>query len=112
MPPASPKGGRPRTRPMRDSAHAPISVHEVAQSLPARTYRQVSWRQGSDATLSSRFAAVRVRAAHNRQAHDEQWLLIEWPPGESEPSPLLVLDATKANAGQDTGCHGTRPMAD
>ncbi|UXW10607.1 IS701 family transposase [Xanthomonas oryzae pv. oryzae] len=85
MPPASPKGGRPRTRPMRDSAHAPISVHEVAQSLPARTYRQVSWRQGSDATLSSRFAAVRVRAAHNRQAHDEQWLLIEWPPGESEP---------------------------
>ncbi|MEC5115963.1 transposase, partial [Xanthomonas oryzae] len=24
-------------------------------------------------------------AAHNRQAHDEQWLLIEWPPGESEP---------------------------
>ncbi|ABJ89938.1 putative ISXo8 transposase [Xanthomonas oryzae pv. oryzae KACC 10331] len=23
---------------MRDSAHAPISVHEVAQSLPARTY--------------------------------------------------------------------------
>ncbi|QBN87256.1 IS701 family transposase [Xanthomonas oryzae pv. oryzae] len=85
MPPASPKGGRPRTRPMRDSAHAPISVHEVAQSLPARTYRQVSWRQGSDATLSSRFAAVRVRAAHNCQAHDEQWLLIEWPPGESEP---------------------------
>ncbi|ACD57310.2 ISXo8 transposase [Xanthomonas oryzae pv. oryzae PXO99A] len=85
MPPASPKGGRPRTRPMRDSAHAPISVHEVAQRLPARTYRQVSWRQGSDATLSSRFAAVRVRAAHNRQAHDEQWLLIEWPPGESEP---------------------------
>ncbi|WP_428003999.1 IS701 family transposase [Xanthomonas oryzae] len=78
-------GGRPRTRPMRDSAHAPISVHEVAQRLPARTYRQVSWRQGSDATLSSRFAAVRVRAAHNRQAHDEQWLLIEWPPGESEP---------------------------
>ncbi len=60
------------TRPMRDSAHAPISVHEVAQRLPARTYRQVSWRQGSDATLSSRFAAVRVRAAHNRQAHDEQ----------------------------------------
>jgi len=59
MPPASPKGGRPRTRPMRDSAHAPISVHEVAQRLPARTYRQVSWRQGSDATLSSRFAAVR-----------------------------------------------------
>ncbi len=112
MPPASPKGGRPRTRPMRDSAHAPISVHEVAQSLPARTYRQVSWRQGSDATLSSRFAAVRVRAAHNCQAHDEQWLLIEWPPGESEPRHYWFSTLPKQNAGQDTGCHGTRPMAD
>ncbi|WDN29791.1 transposase [Xanthomonas oryzae] len=110
MPPASPKGGRPRTTDAR-CAHAPISVHEVAQSLPARTYRQVSWRQGSDATLSSRFAAVRVRAAHNRQAHDEQWLLISGRRRVRAP-PLLVLDATKANAGQDTGCHGTRPMAD
>ncbi len=79
MPPASPKGGRPHDR--CAIAHAPISVHEVAQ-----TYRQVSWRQGSDATLSSRFAAVRVRAAHNRQAHDEQWLLIEWPPESPSPA--------------------------
>jgi SRSO17 transposase len=85
MPPASPKGGRPRTRPVRDKAHAPVSVHEVAQSLPAKKYRQISWREGSAALLSSRFAAVRVHAAHNSQPHDEQWMLIEWPPGEPEP---------------------------
>ncbi|WP_433570104.1 IS701 family transposase [Xanthomonas oryzae] len=109
MPPASPKGGRPRTRPMRDSAHAPISVHEVAQSLPARTYRQVSWRQGSDATLSSRFAAVRVRAAHNRQAHDEQWLLIEWPPGESEPRHYWFSTLPKQTPVKTLECNVTIP---
>ncbi len=85
MPPAGSQGGRPRTRPVRDAQHAPVSVHEVAQSLPARKFRQVSWRQGSAARLRSRFAAVRIRAAHNSQPHDEQWMLIEWPLGDSEP---------------------------
>lgn len=85
MPPASHKGGRPRTRPIRDKAHAPVSVHEVAQSLPAKKYRQISWREGSAAKLSSRFAAVRIRAAHNSPPHDEQWMLIEWPRGDCEP---------------------------
>lgn len=46
---------------------------------------ETGWREGSAAKLSSRFAAVRVRAAHNRQPHDEQWMLIEWPRGDSEP---------------------------
>lgn len=85
MPPASHKGGRPRTRPIRDKSHAPVSVHEVAQSLPAKKYRQISWREGSAGKLSSRFAAVRVRAAHNSQPHEEQWMLIEWPLGDAEP---------------------------
>ena len=85
MPPAGGKGGRPRTRPVRDRAHAPVSVYEVAQTLPARKFRQISWREGSVARLSSRFAAVRIRAAHNRQPHHEQWMLIEWPLGDPEP---------------------------
>ncbi|QGY76596.1 IS701 family transposase [Xanthomonas hyacinthi] len=84
-PPASSKGGRPRTRPVRDARHAPVSVYAVAQRLPARKFRQIGWREGSAAPLSSRFAAVRVRAAHNSQPHDAQWMLIEWPPTEPEP---------------------------
>jgi SRSO17 transposase len=60
-------------------------VSEVAQSLPPRKFRRVSWREGSAAPLSSRFAAVRIRAAHNSQAHEEQWMLIEWPSGDPEP---------------------------
>lgn len=85
MPPASPQGGRPRTRPVRDAEHAPLTVHEVAQSLPAKKFRRVTWREGVAAPLTSRFAAVRVRPAHHSQPHEEQWMLIEWPAGESEP---------------------------
>jgi SRSO17 transposase len=40
--------------------------------------------------LRSRFAAVRVRAAHRddekAEPHAEEWLLIEWPRGEKEPT--------------------------
>ena len=85
MPASSPKGGRPRTRLVRDATHAPITVHEVARSLPARKFRRVTWREGAAAPLSSRFAAIRVSGAHDRAPHDEQWLLIEWPQGEAEP---------------------------
>jgi SRSO17 transposase len=28
---------------------------------------------------------VRVRPSHNTQPHDEQWLLIEWPQGDTQP---------------------------
>jgi SRSO17 transposase len=86
MPPPSPKGGRPRTRPVRDATHEPVSVQEVANALmKRRKFRRVTWRQGAAAPLSSIFAAVRVRPSHNTQPHDEQWLLIEWPQGETEP---------------------------
>ena len=40
--------------------------------------------------LQSRFAAMRVRPAHRdywrSEPHPEEWLLIEWPAGESEPT--------------------------
>lgn len=76
---------RPRKRVIRDAEHTPLSVHEVARSLPAKRFRRVTWREGAAAALSSRFAAVRVRPAHRNKPHDEQWLLIEWPHGDAEP---------------------------
>jgi SRSO17 transposase len=85
MPPTGHKGGRPRTRPIRDAAHQPISVEALARKLDTRKFRQVTWREGSAEALSSRFCAVRVRPSHNRQAHDELWLLIEWPKTDAEP---------------------------
>ena len=84
--PAKQDHGRRRTRVLRDEAHQPIGVRELAQALPAASYRTVTWREGTNAALSSRFARVRVRAAHADRSREEEWLLIEWPKGETEPT--------------------------
>lgn len=82
--------GRPPKRLRRDAKHWPVSVKELALSLPRRAWRTIEWREGSAEVLSSRFARVRVRAArHDEKRHQprpEEWLLIEWPKGESEPT--------------------------
>jgi SRSO17 transposase len=78
--------GRARRRVRRDADHQPISVADVARALPARNWRTVTWRQGVSGTLSSRFARIRVRAAHRDRLRDEQWLIIEWAHGAEEPA--------------------------
>ncbi len=92
--PARPKAwsgrGRPPSLMRRDSRHQPISVKALAQSLPAKAWRAVTWREGTAEPLTSRFARWRVRAAHRdynlTAARPEEWLLIEWPKGEAEPT--------------------------
>lgn len=82
--------GRPPTRLHRDAEHRPISVKELALSLPDQAWKIVSWREGSKHKLKSCFAAVRVRPAHRDQKrsepYPEEWLLLEWPSGETEPT--------------------------
>jgi SRSO17 transposase len=85
----------PRTRPggapkkgRRDAANA-ISVKEVALRLRAKAWRTIRWREGTNEWLSSRFACVRVSVASSHQPAEEpakEWLLIEWPEGEDEPT--------------------------
>lgn len=84
--PADQNRGRPRTRVQRDATHRPIGVRELAQALPANRYRTITWREGMNAPLSSRFARVQVRAAQGDRPRAEEWLLIEWPKGETEPT--------------------------
>lgn len=82
--------GRPPSLIRRDAEHAPMPAKELAMSLPKRAWRRVTWREGSNATLAGRFATVRVRPAHrdyNRPTpRPEEWLLVEWPSGEPEPT--------------------------
>ncbi len=82
--------GRPAKLLQRDADHQPVSVKQLALGLPPVTFKTVSWRQGTQRGLRSRFAAVRVRIAHRdyerSEPHAEQWLLMEWPKGESEPT--------------------------
>jgi SRSO17 transposase len=66
-----------------------LSLKEIALSLKARAWRTVEWREGTCDVLSSRFARVRVHVAHRHltaDRHAEEWLLIEWPSDEPEPT--------------------------
>ena len=82
--------GRPAKLVQRDPQHQPMSVKELALSLPADSWKIVVWRQGVNKKLRSRFAALRVRPAHRdywqAEPHAEEWLLIEWPSGEAQPT--------------------------
>src|SRR5271166_1936043 len=55
--------GRPPSRMRRDGEHGPVSAKTLAKGLSEETWRIVSWREGSNEILSSRFAAVRIRPA-------------------------------------------------
>jgi SRSO17 transposase len=90
LPPAPHMGrGRPGKRMRRDDRHQPISAKALALELPADAWRPIKWREGSNTDLTSRFARVRVRPAHDdskrREPAAEEWLMIEWPEGEAEP---------------------------
>ena len=90
--PAKPRGtiGRPPRLLQRSTEHQPVSVKQLAISLPPASLRQLTWREGAERKLQSRFAAVRVRPAHRdyemAEPRAEEWLLIEWPKGEAEPA--------------------------
>ena len=89
-PPRKPGRGAPPKRLQRDADHHPISAKQLAVGLPAPVWKDIGWRQGIQGMLRSRFAAVRVRPAHRdnkrTEPHTEEWLLIEWPKKESEPT--------------------------
>jgi len=90
------------TRLRRDAGHQPLSARALAMRLPRRRFHTVTWREGTNAALSSRFAALRVRCAHRDhlrvEPHAEQWLLIEWPRGEAEPSKYFLSSLPAATS--------------
>jgi hypothetical protein len=80
--------GRPPKKGRRDAANA-VAVKEVARRLPAKAWRTIKWREGTNDWLSSRFARIRVHVASSHQRPSKpikEWLLIEWPEGEDEPT--------------------------
>lgn len=83
--PWSGRGRRP-TRSRRDAEHQPVAVKDLAVSLPASAWETITWREGSADELTSRFARLRVRAAHRDEPRPEEWLLIEWPEDEEAPT--------------------------
>jgi len=86
-------GPRRKDRPLNNTGRRDepdlVSAKEVMLALPKQAWRTVTWREGSAERLSSRFARVRVRVGYNKLTPDKlspEWLLIEWPEGEAEPT--------------------------
>ena len=79
-----------KVRPVRKDNPKPprVSVEALALSLPKHAWRTITWREGTNEKLQSRFARVRVRVAPIRgeARFAEETLLIEWPKGEAAPT--------------------------
>jgi SRSO17 transposase len=94
-------GGRPQTRLQHPRDQAPVSAKTLAEGLSADHWRDITWREGVAGPLCSRFAALRLRPAHRDRRRcepwPEEWLLIEWPEGEAEPTKYWL-----ANLPEDT----------
>jgi len=87
------KGPKRRGRPLNNTGRRDepdlISAKRLARDLPKHAWHTIRWREGSAEWLSSRFARVRVRVGHSQlmpESLSQEWLLIEWPVGEAEPT--------------------------
>lgn len=90
------RGAKPK-RLRRGPGHEPIAVKDLAMSISRSEYAKVTWREGTNAALTSRFACLRVRPAHRvhlaTTVRPEEWLLIEWPAGDEEPANYWLATA-------------------
>lgn len=81
--------GRPPRLVQRSKDHKPLSAKALAESLPAEAWKTVTWREGTNTELASRFAAVRLRVASRDynlpQPRAEEWFIVEWPEGDKKP---------------------------
>jgi SRSO17 transposase len=89
VPPRTP-GSRGRAPRALKTEHQPRSIAELVADLEADSFQTVAFRDSDGERIVSRFAMVRVIAAHpiarDRQAPREEWLIIEWPEGRDAPS--------------------------
>jgi len=75
-----------RQKPSRAELRAQqISAKELALSHPAKAWQNVTWREDGEA-FTSRFARWRIRPVTRAEPPAEEWLVIEWPKGEAEPT--------------------------
>jgi SRSO17 transposase len=77
-----------------DHGPSPRLREAVGDEFALHAFKEITWREGTDGKLQSRFAAVRVRPAHRdywkAEPCAEEWLLIEWPRGEQEPTKYWI----------------------
>jgi SRSO17 transposase len=99
-------GLRPGRAPQKGRRDSPdtISVKDLARGLEAKAWRTIEWREGTNEGLSSRFARVRVSVASKHQQRGKptkEWLLIEWPKNEPEPTKYWLSTLPDSTAFHD-----------
>jgi SRSO17 transposase len=86
--------GERKPSPSEMKRKKPVKVEKLAAELPKSAWRTVSWREGSNERLESRFSVLRVNVAHEDKQREEprgaEWLLIHWPEGAKEPEHIWL----------------------
>ena len=89
VPPRKPGSRGPTPSALRTDSE-PRSIAELVAGLDPDDFQTVAFRDIDGRQLVSRFAFVRVIAAHpvtrDRQAPREEWLIVEWPKGHEQPT--------------------------
>jgi SRSO17 transposase len=93
-PPPQPGRGRPRSRPSLAPGVTAVTVAELAAQAPARAWRTVSWRNGTNRAWRARFWACRVTPAHDwreRRVAPEVWLLCQRDLGDTPETKYYLV---------------------
>ncbi len=94
--------GRP---PARQRLASPEHALEIAKALPADAWAEVRWREGTKGPMEGRFAVVRAQPSHGhvrgKVTEPVEWLLIEWPPGTSEPTKFWLSNLPESTPLQE-----------
>jgi len=90
QPPMKREGRVPRKRLHAEELPPVRSLRQIASDLPARSWKKITWREGTKGPLCSRFARVIIWMANGLvqgktlEVPAEE-LLIEWPEGSENP---------------------------
>ena len=72
----------------------PIGAQALGLEVGPKAFRRVTWREGTQGRLSSRFYFERVKVACDDGLDPAErepiWLCIEWPDGEAKPTKLTL----------------------
>jgi len=85
------RGGKtPRKRLYAKDLPPTRSLQQIAKDLPSRSWKKITWREGTKGPLCSRFARVTVWLANGllqgkTMEVEPEEMLIEWPDSKEEP---------------------------
>ena len=102
------RGNVPTRQRLGEAAHQrPLSIKDLAHGLPSEHWHTLEWREGTNFTLRSRFARVRVRCGASRlpthELRPQQWAAHRVARGSPGTDEVLAVHAAPGRA---AGAHG------